>query len=88
LPLGVAEMVLTIVQESEAPEKARMLIGQVTQEVSSLPMREGIIGMTGKIMIYKFTSLLDYQLKAGQEYPWKHLKTLWAGVIFVKGVQP
>jgi predicted transposase/invertase (TIGR01784 family) len=38
LPLGVASMVLTIVKEAEAAEKARMLIGRVNQEVSLLPI--------------------------------------------------
>jgi predicted transposase YdaD len=50
-------MVLTIVKESEAPEKARMLIGRATQEVSSLPIRQGIIEVVNTIISYEFTNL-------------------------------
>jgi predicted transposase/invertase (TIGR01784 family) len=57
LPLGVAAMVLTIVKESEAPEKARMLIRRATQEVSSLPVRQGIMEVINTIISYKFTNL-------------------------------
>jgi predicted transposase/invertase (TIGR01784 family) len=57
LPLGVAAMVLTIIEESEAPEKARMLIGRTNQEIVSLPIRQGIIDMISTIMVYKFTNL-------------------------------
>jgi predicted transposase/invertase (TIGR01784 family) len=64
LPLGVAAMVLTIVKKSEAPIKARMLIGRATQEVSSLPMREGIIEVVSKIMVYKFTNLSRQEIDA------------------------
>jgi predicted transposase/invertase (TIGR01784 family) len=64
LPLGVAAMVLTIVKKSEAPTKARMLIGRATQEVSSLPMREGIIEVVSKIMVYKFTNLSRQEIDA------------------------
>ena len=57
LSLGVASMVLTIVKESEAPEKARMLLDRVNQEISTLPLRQGIIEMIGTIMVYKFGKL-------------------------------
>jgi predicted transposase/invertase (TIGR01784 family) len=57
LPLGIASMVLTIVKEAEAPEKARMLIGRANQEVSSRPVRQDIIDMIGTIMVYKFNKL-------------------------------
>jgi predicted transposase YdaD len=57
LPLGVAAMVLTIVKESEAAEKARMLIGRANQEESALPMKQCIIEMISTIMVYKFTNL-------------------------------
>ena len=63
LPLGVAAMVLTIVQESEAAEKARMLIGRANQEVSALPVREGIIEMISTIMVYKFTNLSRQEIE-------------------------
>ena len=57
LSLGVASMVLTIVKESEAPSKARMLIDRVNQEITALPLRQGIIEMIGTIMVYKFGKL-------------------------------
>jgi predicted transposase/invertase (TIGR01784 family) len=57
LPLGVAAMVLTIVKEADAPEKARMLIARANQEVSSQPVRQDIIDILSKIMIYKFNKL-------------------------------
>jgi predicted transposase/invertase (TIGR01784 family) len=64
LPLGVAAMVLTIVTESEAPEKARMLIRRATQEVSSLPVRQGIIEVINTIISYKFTDLSRKEIDA------------------------
>jgi predicted transposase YdaD len=57
LPLGIAAMVLTIVEDAIAPEKARMLIGRATQEVASLTARQGIIEMISTIMVYRFTRL-------------------------------
>jgi predicted transposase YdaD len=54
--LGVAAMVLTIIKQREAPEKARMLIGRAKQELSQLPEQQGIIEMVSKIMVYKFTN--------------------------------
>ncbi len=64
LPLGVAAMVLTIVKESEAPEKARMLIRRAVQEVSSLPVRQGIIEVVNTIISYKFTKLSRKEIDA------------------------
>jgi predicted transposase/invertase (TIGR01784 family) len=64
LPLGVAAMVLTIVQESVAAEKARMLIGRASQEASSLAMRQGIIEMVSTIIAYKFTKLSRQEIDA------------------------
>jgi predicted transposase/invertase (TIGR01784 family) len=57
LPLGVAAMVLTIVEEAIAPERARMLIGRANQETMPLALRQGIIEMIGTIIVYKFTNL-------------------------------
>jgi predicted transposase/invertase (TIGR01784 family) len=56
LPLGVAAMVLTITNEDEAPEKARMLMGRANQEVIQLPIRQSIIEIIGRIIVYKFTN--------------------------------
>lgn len=64
LPLGVAAMVLTIEKDSKAPEKAKMLIGRAKQEASSLLVREGIIEMVNKIMVYKFTHLSRQEIDA------------------------
>jgi predicted transposase/invertase (TIGR01784 family) len=64
LPLGVASMVLTIVKESDAPEQARMLIGRANQEVTSLPLRQGIIDMVSTIISYMFTSLSRREIDA------------------------
>jgi predicted transposase/invertase (TIGR01784 family) len=57
LPLGVAAMVLTIVEEAIAPERARMLIRRANQETMPLALRQGIIEMIGTIIVYKFTKL-------------------------------
>jgi predicted transposase/invertase (TIGR01784 family) len=64
LPLGVAAMVLTIVKESEAAEKARMLLGRANQEISALPVKQGIINMVSTIMVYKFTNLSREEINA------------------------
>jgi predicted transposase YdaD len=57
-------MVLTIVKESEAPEKARMLIRRASQEVSSLPVRQGVIEVVSTIILYKFTRLSRKEVEA------------------------
>ncbi len=64
LSLGVASMVLTIVKESEAAEKARMLIERANQEVSALSIRQGIIEMISTIMVYKFINLSRQEIDA------------------------
>jgi predicted transposase/invertase (TIGR01784 family) len=64
LPLGVAAMVLTIVKESQAGEKARMLIGRANQEVADLPAKQGIIEMISTIVVYKFTNLSREEIDA------------------------
>jgi predicted transposase YdaD len=64
LPLGVAAMVLTIAKESVAPEKARMLIKRVNEEVAALDVRQGIIEMISTIVVYKFTNLSRQEIDA------------------------
>jgi predicted transposase/invertase (TIGR01784 family) len=64
LPLGVAAMVLTIAKESEAAEKARMLIGRANQEIMDLPVKQGIMEMISTIMVYKFTNLSREEIDA------------------------
>jgi predicted transposase YdaD len=62
--LGIAAMVLTIAQESEAAEKARMLIGRASQEVAALPVKQAIIDMVNTIMVYKFVNLSREEIDA------------------------
>jgi predicted transposase/invertase (TIGR01784 family) len=57
LPLGIAAMVLTIVEDAIAPEKARMLIGRAKQEATPSTAQQGIIEMISTIMVYRFTKL-------------------------------
>jgi predicted transposase/invertase (TIGR01784 family) len=57
LPLGVAAMVLTIVENAIAPERARMLIGRANQEAIPSSSRQGIIEIISTIIVYKFTNL-------------------------------
>ncbi|MBO3461910.1 Rpn family recombination-promoting nuclease/putative transposase [Aetokthonos hydrillicola Thurmond2011] len=56
LPLWVALMVLTTVEESKAPEEARYLLSRTRQEVPSSSSR-GIIEILTAIMVYKFQGL-------------------------------
>ncbi|NET02151.1 MAG: Rpn family recombination-promoting nuclease/putative transposase [Sphaerospermopsis sp. SIO1G1] len=56
LPLWVALMVLTTLQESQAPEAARYLLTRSNEEQSSLSS-EVIIEMITTIMMYKFEQL-------------------------------
>ncbi|QMS87482.1 Rpn family recombination-promoting nuclease/putative transposase [Nostoc edaphicum CCNP1411] len=56
LPVWVALMVLTTVQEEEAPEAARYLLTRTGQEVSS-PTSRAIIEIITTIMVYKFEEL-------------------------------
>ncbi len=53
LPLWVALMVLTTIEEEQAPEEARYLLTRTVQEV---PLAEGrvIIEIVTTIMIYRF----------------------------------
>lgn len=56
LPLWVALMVLTTINEEQAPEQARYLLTKTRQEVSS-PTSRAIIEMITTIMVYKFEQL-------------------------------
>ena len=56
LPVWVALMVLTTVQEEQAPEAARYLLTRTRQEVSS-PTSRAIIEIITTIMVYKFEEL-------------------------------
>lgn len=56
LPLWVAVMVLTTLEESQAPEEARYLLTRTSEEVAS-PSSRAIIEMITTIMVYKFEQL-------------------------------
>ncbi|MBR8840281.1 MAG: DUF2887 domain-containing protein, partial [Stigonema ocellatum SAG 48.90 = DSM 106950] len=56
LPLWVALMVLTTVEEDKAPEEARYLLGRTSVE-ASMPSNQVIIEMVTTIMVYKFEQL-------------------------------
>jgi predicted transposase/invertase (TIGR01784 family) len=57
LPLEVALMVLTTVEETQAPEEARYLLTRAQQEIAQPEKNRGIIEMLTTIMAYKFTQL-------------------------------
>ena len=63
LPLWVALMVLTIVDEEQAPEKARYLLTRTRQEVPSTASR-AIIEMVTTIMVYKFEQLSQAEVES------------------------
>ncbi|MEI6444725.1 MAG: DUF2887 domain-containing protein [Nostocales cyanobacterium ELA583] len=56
LPIWVALMVLTTVEEGQAPEAARYLLTKTNAEISS-PSSRAIIEMITTIMVYKFENL-------------------------------
>jgi predicted transposase/invertase (TIGR01784 family) len=56
LPLGLALMVLTTVEETEAAAKARSLLAR-SQQVSSPETSRVIMEMLTTIIVYKFTNL-------------------------------
>jgi predicted transposase/invertase (TIGR01784 family) len=64
LPLGVALMVLTTVDEDAAPAAARMLLNRTEQETSTPAIARGIIDLIGTIMVYKFTNLSRQEIDA------------------------
>jgi predicted transposase/invertase (TIGR01784 family) len=57
LPITIALMVLTILQDNEAPEQARALLARAPQEAPTLAQQQAIIEMVATIMVYKFTTL-------------------------------
>ncbi len=56
LPLGVALMVLTTVEETQAPEKARYLLARTQEQIADTEASRAIIEMIATIMVYKFTN--------------------------------
>ncbi len=63
LPLWVALMVLTTVEESQAPEEARYLLTRTRQEVPTTSSH-AIIEMVTTIMVYKFTQLSRLEVES------------------------
>ena len=63
LPLWVALMVLTTVDEEQAPEKARYLLTRTRQEVPSTSS-QAIIEMLTTIMVYKFEQLSQAEVES------------------------
>ena len=57
LPLGVALMLLTIVDDQLAPSMARDLLARSREEISIPEVGRGIIDMVSTIMTYKFINL-------------------------------
>jgi predicted transposase/invertase (TIGR01784 family) len=64
LPLGVALMALTTVDETSAPEIARLLLARSRQERQPLEARRVIMDMVTTIMVYKFTKLSRQEIEA------------------------
>jgi predicted transposase/invertase (TIGR01784 family) len=63
LPLGIALMVLTTVEEARAPAEARYLLSRMEQEVAPEASRD-IIELLTTIMAYKFTQLSRAQVES------------------------
>ncbi|CCI16475.1 Similar to tr/Q8YV04/Q8YV04 [Microcystis aeruginosa PCC 9806] len=64
LPLGVALMVLTTVEETQAPEKARYLLARTQEQIADTEASRAIIEMIATIMVYKFTNLSRKEVDA------------------------
>jgi predicted transposase/invertase (TIGR01784 family) len=64
LPLGMALMVLTIVQEPEAPEVARYLLTKSQQELTDPRASRAIIELLTTIRVYKFDQLSRMEVEA------------------------
>jgi len=63
LPLGIALMVLTTVDENQAPEEARYLLERSRQQQSQ-PSSRAIIEMVTTIMVYRFERLNRTEVEA------------------------
>jgi len=57
LPLGIALMLLTTVEEEQALVEAQYLLARVQQEITEPQASHAIIDMIATIMVYKFTNL-------------------------------
>ncbi|MCC5602876.1 Rpn family recombination-promoting nuclease/putative transposase [Nostoc favosum] len=63
LPIWVALMVLTTVDEEQAPEEARYLLTRTTQEMLS-PSSRAIIELITTIMVYRFEQLTQAEVES------------------------
>ncbi len=63
LPLWVSLMVLTTIEEEQAPEEARYLLTRTQQEVSQ-PLSRVIIELVTTIMVYKFEQLSRMEVES------------------------
>ncbi len=57
-------MVLTTVEETQAPEKARYLLARTQQQIADAEAGRAIIEMIATIMVYKFTNLSRQEVEA------------------------
>lgn len=57
LPLGLALMVLTTLEEAQAPQEARYMVERTRQEVPEAAPSRAIIELITTILVYKFTQL-------------------------------
>jgi predicted transposase YdaD len=64
LPLGLALMVLTTLQEDEAPQEARYMLERTRQEVPDVEPSRAIIELITTILVYKFTQLDRRQVES------------------------
>ena len=64
LPVGLALMLLTTVQEDRAPEEARFLLARSRQEEIELEARRSIVELVTTIMVCKFAHLSRIEVEA------------------------
>jgi predicted transposase/invertase (TIGR01784 family) len=57
LPIFIATLVLTILEEAEAPDVARGLLARTEQDVITSNQRDDIIDIVTSIMVYRFANL-------------------------------
>jgi predicted transposase/invertase (TIGR01784 family) len=67
LPLSVAATVLTIMDEADAPIAARFLLERAGQEQLTVVEKQDIIDIVTAIMVYKFSTLSQAEIKASHE---------------------
>jgi predicted transposase YdaD len=63
LPISVAAVVLTIVNEAEAPETARDLLTRTEQAAFTAEEKQNIIDIVTSIMMYKFATLSQLEVR-------------------------